>query len=53
MGTVEKALRDGMTPMMETMKILTETVKSLKEESKPRPSLAKPSLPMEPKKVLI
>jgi uncharacterized coiled-coil protein SlyX len=53
MGTVEKALRDGMTPMMETMKLLTETVKSLKEESKSKPSLAKPSLPMEPKKVLI
>jgi len=52
MGTVEKALRDGMTPMMETMKILTDTVKSLKEESKSKPSLAKPTPPKE-QKVLI
>jgi len=45
MGTVEKALRDGMTPMMETMKILTETVKSLKDESKSRQSVRKPQPP--------
>lgn len=45
METVEKALRDGMTPMMETMKMLTETVKGLKDESRNRPSLAKPTPP--------
>jgi len=44
MGTVEKALKDGMTPMMETMKMLTETVKSMKDEAKP-PSVRKPAPP--------
>ncbi len=47
METVEKGLRDGMTPMMESLKLLTETVKSLKEESKP--SLKKPTPPIERK----
>ena len=32
MGTLEKAMKDGMTPMMEAMKILTETVKTMKDE---------------------
>ena len=43
MGTVEKALKDGMTPMMETMKMLTETVKSMKDEA--TPSVRKPAPP--------
>jgi hypothetical protein len=45
MGAVEKGLRDGMTPMMEAMKMLTETVKSMKEESGSGASLAKPTPP--------
>jgi len=47
MGTVEKALKDGMTPMMETMKILTDTVKSMKDEA--APSIRKPAPPAEPR----
>jgi len=43
MGTVEKALKDGITPMMETMKMLTETVKSMKDEA--TPSVRKPAPP--------
>jgi predicted nucleic acid-binding Zn-ribbon protein len=45
MQTVEKAIRDGMTPMVESLNILTQTVKSLKEEAKP--SLPKPSPPFQ------
>jgi len=52
METVEKAIRDGMTPMMESLKLLTESVKSLKQESKSRPSLAKPTPPKEQKELI-
>jgi chromosome segregation ATPase len=45
MGTVEKALKDGMTPMMETMKMLTETVKSMKDEARPQ-AVRKPAPPV-------
>ncbi len=46
MQTVEKAIREGMTPMVESLNILTQTVKTLKEGSgDSRPSLAKPSPP--------
>ena len=49
MQTVEKAIREGMTPMVESLNILTQTVKTLKEDSKDsreaRPSLSKPSPP--------
>jgi archaellum component FlaC len=51
METVEKALRDGMTPMMESLKLLTETVKTLKEDSKP--AVRKPTPPKKPKKELV
>jgi predicted nucleic acid-binding Zn-ribbon protein len=48
METVEKALRDGMTPMMESLKLLTDSVKSLKEESRSRPVIQKPKPPAHP-----
>ena len=52
MGTLEKALKDGMTPMMETMKILTETVKSMKEDQGHKADLRKPAPPDSGRKAL-
>jgi chromosome segregation ATPase len=49
MGTLEKALKDGMTPMMETLKILTETVKTMKENQ--GQGVRKPAPPDSGKKV--
>ncbi len=45
METIERAMKDGMTPMMESMKILAESVKELKDERSSSKSLMKPSPP--------
>ena len=49
METIERAMKDGVTPMMESMKMLAEAVKELKEA---KPAIKKPSPPDSGKKAI-
>jgi prefoldin subunit 5 len=48
METIERAMKDGVTPMMESMKMLAESMKELKEA---KPSVKKPSPPSPQKEI--
>jgi hypothetical protein len=49
MDTIERAMKDGMTPMMESMKILADAVKDLK--SKPSQAIQPIQRPTPPSKI--
>jgi predicted nucleic acid-binding Zn-ribbon protein len=50
METIERAMKDGVSPMMESMKMLAEAVKELKEGAEAKPAIRKPSPPANGKK---